>query len=102
MCFLFFHPSYCSELARLKAQKLAYVYFEEEPDGGSAKLLSKDEARRIAADMAKLQELLRRRAEKGRSLPTTSRRAPSVKRWRTSGSDWQKIKAHSGANKEKV
>ena len=32
-------------------QKLAYVYYEEEPGRrSSAKLLTKDEARRIAAD----------------------------------------------------
>ena len=36
-------------------QKLAYVYFEEEP---GAKLLSKDEARRIAVNLARLLELL--------------------------------------------
>jgi hypothetical protein len=34
-------------------QKLAYIYFEEEPGRPSAaKLLSKDEARRIAANIA--------------------------------------------------
>ena len=40
-------------------QQLAYVYFEEEPGRQSAaKLLSKNEARRIAANVAKLPGLL--------------------------------------------
>jgi len=45
----------CFIVTDAAGQKLAYVYFEDEPGRRSAaRLLSKDEARRIATNIAKL------------------------------------------------
>jgi hypothetical protein len=58
------HNDACFIVREYNRQTLACVYFEEEPGRRSAaKVLTKDEPRRIAANIAKLPELRRRASQ---------------------------------------
>jgi hypothetical protein len=53
----------CFVVRDSNGQQIAYVYFEEAGRRSAAKLLTKDEAPRIAVNIARLSKLLSRKSE---------------------------------------
>jgi hypothetical protein len=50
----------CFVARAANGQALSYVYYESEPGRRTANLLTRDEARRVASNIAKLPELVMR------------------------------------------